>query len=97
MPVTMLTAEAVACHSKAARRMRREGYFCRGVRRDFEPDVIPVNVQLRRLIRRPDHLDKLSLGDPDDVIPDNRAVRDSNLDPCLRICLILFLLRGSRT
>ncbi len=64
------------------------------VRRDLEPDVIALYVDLCRFIGCLDHYDKLSLGKPNDLIPDSLAVLNSNLDPCLGVCRILCLLRG---
>lgn len=98
MPVTaLIAAEAVAGHRKAAGRMRHERDYYRGVRRDLDPDVIPVYVQLYRRIRCPDHLDTLPLSQANNMISDNHAVLNSNLDPCWRSCRILGLLRGGET
>ena len=55
-----------------------------------------MHVQFRGLIGGPDDLDELSLGQAYDLVPDDFAVLDSNLNTCWLVCRGLCLLRPDR-
>ena len=76
MHLSIQAAEAMAGYWEAACCMCLENYFCRGLRGSRDVDFIAVDVDLSFLICFPDHLDDLSLGNSNDLVPDYFAILD---------------------